>query len=85
MSGSVSMAAVNSRLNQLNQPESHGEDLRLMSFDETAVRLGMSTKNFERIVSAGRGPRVTPISSKNRGIRTDYFREWLDTLTEDAA
>jgi hypothetical protein len=59
------------------------EDLHIIKFEQCALRLGMSLKNFERIVSSGKGPRVTKLSSKNRGIRSDHWREWLDARAEE--
>jgi predicted DNA-binding transcriptional regulator AlpA len=55
------------------------EDLRILRFEEVAIQLGMSAKNLERIIGSGKAPRVTRLSSKNRGIRADHLREWLDT------
>lgn len=60
------------------------DDLRLLKFEECALQVGWSSKHFERIVKKGEGPRVTKLSPKNRGVRTDHFREWLDARAQEA-
>ena len=62
----------------------NAEDLHIIKFEQCALKLGMSLKNFERIVSSGKGPRVTKLSSKNRGIRSDHWREWLDERVQES-
>jgi predicted DNA-binding transcriptional regulator AlpA len=61
----------------INQPTNQN-DLRVLRFEEVALQLGWSSKHLERIVKAGEGPQVTKLSPKNRGIRADHLRAWLD-------
>jgi predicted DNA-binding transcriptional regulator AlpA len=63
---------------QSTDKKSSVEDLRLLKFEEVALQLGWSAKHFERIVQSGKGPKVTKLSPKNRGVRADHLREWLD-------
>lgn len=56
----------------------NADDLRILRFEEVAIQLGWSTKHLERIVKNGTGPIVTKLSAKNRGIRADHLRAWLD-------
>jgi predicted DNA-binding transcriptional regulator AlpA len=59
-------------------------DLRVLRFEEVALQLGWSSKHLERIVQKGEGPQVTKLSPKNRGIRADHLRAWLDKKSEPA-
>lgn len=68
-----------------SQSPQNVEDLRILPFEQVALALGMSAKNLERIIGAGKGPKVTKLSSKNRGIRADHLREWLDERAKGAA
>jgi hypothetical protein len=59
------------------------ECLRLLKFEECAMQVGWSCKHFERVVASGKGPKVTKLSPKNRGVRSDHWREWLDARAEE--
>ena len=68
-------------MSAVNQ-STHQSDLRVLRFEEVALQLGWSSKHLERIVKAGEGPQVTKLSPKNRGIRADHLRAWLDKRAE---
>ena len=55
---------------------------RVRSFPETAEICGISLATFRRRVKAGKGPRITAVSEKRRGV-TDRDREaWLEECAE---
>jgi predicted DNA-binding transcriptional regulator AlpA len=55
---------------------------RVRSFPETAEICGISLATLRRRIKAGRGPRVTAVSERRKGI-TDRDREiWLEGCAE---
>ncbi len=55
---------------------------RVRTFPETAEIAGISLATFRRILKAGKGPRVTAVSEKRRGV-TDRDREaWLEECAQ---
>jgi hypothetical protein len=53
-------------------------DYRVLSLLEFSEVAGVSVATLRRLIKAGRGPRVTWMSSRRCGIRIRHGREWLD-------
>ena len=60
-------------------------DDRVMSLLEFSEVAGVSVATLRRQIKAGRGPRVTWVSSRRCGIRVRHGREWLDALKSETA
>jgi hypothetical protein len=57
---------------------------RVRSFPETAEICGISLATLRRRIRAGKGPRVTALSEKRRGVSDRDREAWLEECTESA-
>jgi predicted DNA-binding transcriptional regulator AlpA len=51
---------------------------RVRSYPETAEIAGISLATFRRLLKAGKGPRVTALSEKRRGVSDRDREAWLE-------
>jgi hypothetical protein len=58
---------------------------RVRSFPETAEICGISLATLRRRIAAGKGPRVTALSEKRRGVSDRDREAWLEECAESAA
>jgi hypothetical protein len=47
------------------------------SLKDFAVIAGLSLRTVERLVAAGKGPKITRLSKRRVGITDEHAREWL--------
>jgi hypothetical protein len=70
---------------ELKAAISSADRLRMLKFEEVAVLLDTTVRSLERRVAMGDGPKVTPLSVRNRRIRSDHLAQWLDDQEENTA
>ena len=61
---------------------------RVLSLEQAAAYSNISMPTFERLLAAGKGPRVCRLSERRKGCRLKHLDAWLDELanvSDDAA
>jgi predicted DNA-binding transcriptional regulator AlpA len=58
---------------------------RVRSYPETAEIVGISLATFRRLIKAGKGPRITALSEKRRGVSDRDREAWLEERAGSAA
>jgi predicted DNA-binding transcriptional regulator AlpA len=58
---------------------------RVRSYPETAEIAGISLATFRRLLKAGKGPRVTALSEKRRGVSDRDREAWLEARAQSTA
>jgi hypothetical protein len=58
--------------------------VRVLSLDTVAERAGTTRRNIERLNAAGKGPRLTQISTRKIGVLEEDFVAWLHSRRRPA-
>jgi predicted DNA-binding transcriptional regulator AlpA len=62
---------------------SQSEVDRVRSLRDTAAIVGVSLDTLRRLVSCGKGPRITRLSARRIGIRDSHRENWLAAQAAD--
>ena len=65
----------------LKPAKSEVEEFRLLSYEECAIRMGVSIRTFFRLIKND-GPKITRLSERMHRVRTDHLQQWLDARAE---
>jgi predicted DNA-binding protein (UPF0251 family) len=52
------------------------DDLRVLTISQAAEIIGISVWTLQRLIKAGKGPIITRISDRRRGINIGNIRRW---------
>lgn len=58
---------------------------RLRSIPETAEVLGLGVATLRRMIASGKGPAVTHLSARRRGIRDSHLQIWINAQAKVAS
>src|SRR5258707_909005 len=59
-----------------NERDRAVDDLRVLTIPQAAEISGMSKWTLERLIKAGKGPIITQISDRRKGITVGNLRRW---------
>jgi hypothetical protein len=54
--------------------------MRVMNYEECAGAMSITRRSFERLLAAGKGPKVILLSPRRRGVLEEDFESWLRGL-----
>jgi hypothetical protein len=58
--------------------KSHQPLPRVFTLREWYEANGFSKQTAKRLIAAGKGPKLTRLSTRRIGVREDHARQWLD-------
>jgi predicted DNA-binding transcriptional regulator AlpA len=58
--------------------KTHHDLNRVQTIDDWCKRIGVSRATGRRLLSMGKGPRITRLSERRIGIRESDYLAWLD-------
>ena len=56
---------------------------RVLTFKQWIEKNGLSDRTGRRILKSGNGPKITRLSERRVGIRTDHDLAWLESCARD--
>jgi len=63
-------------------PQRQNYERRVLTFVQWCEKNGLSERTGRRILKSGHGPKITRLSERRFGIRTDHDLEWLERCAE---